>query len=173
MCIRDRIVGDPRMEDSTRTLTANQIDYDRGRDEVLAQGNVVAIDRAESTTVRAGRVRYDRKINYAWATQTPVLRIDESSGKATLIRGVTMEFDNAKKAVFALGDVQVERDSLRAKGDRGEFYGDDNRALLVGHPVAWDEEGEVRGDTLEIRFVQHRVQSVQVRPHAVVRYQAK
>src|SRR5438093_1153954 len=170
---RSVIVGSPRMEDSTRTLTASQIEYNRGKDEVLALGHVVAVDRAESTTVRAGRVRYDRKLNYAWASQSPALVIDESGGKSTTVRGLTMEFDNARRAVFALGDVLVERDKLRAKGDRGEFYGNENRALLVGHPRAWDEEGEVQGDTLEIRFVQHRVESVQVRPHATVRYQAK
>jgi len=170
---RSVIVGSPRMQDSTRTLTADQIEYNRGKDEVLALGHVVAVDRAESTTVRAGRVRYDRKLNYAWASQSPALVIDESGGKSTTVRGLTMEFDNAKRAVFALGDVLVERDKLRAKGDRGEFYGNENRALLVGHPRAWDEEGEVQGDTLEIRFVQHRVESVQVRPHATVRYQAK
>ncbi|HXF59264.1 MAG TPA: putative LPS assembly protein LptD, partial [Candidatus Saccharimonadales bacterium] len=170
---RSVITGNPRMEDSTRTLTASQIDYDRAKDEVVALGNVVAVDRAESTTVHAGRVRYDRKLNYAWASQSPVLTIDEAGGLSTHVRGLTMEFDNAKKAVYALGNVQVERDKLKAKGDRGEFYGNDNRALLVGHPRAWDEEGEVQGDTLEIRFVQHRVSSVQVRPHAVVKYQAK
>ncbi len=170
---RSVIVGNPRMEDSTRTLTANQIEYDRGKDVVLATGNVVAVDRAESTTVRAGRIRYDRVRNYAWATQDPVLTIEESGGKSTRVRGVTMEFDNAKRAVFALGNVLVERDKLRATGDRGEFYEGENRALLVGKPRAWDDEGEVRGDTLDLRFAQHRVQSVQVRPNAVVRYEAK
>ena len=169
---RSVIVGSPRMEDSTRTLTANEIDYDRGKDEVLALGNVVAVDRAESTTVRAGRVRYDRRQNYAWASQSPSLTIEESGGKATVVRGLTMEFDNAKKAVYAVGNVQVDRDSLRARGERGEFYGNENRALLVGHPRAWDTEGQVEGDTLDIRFVQHKVESVQVRPHATVRYQA-
>ncbi len=166
------IEGSPQMMDSTRTLTANQITYDRGHNEVVAMGNVIAVDRAESTTVRAGRVRYDRTRNYAWATQSPVLTIEESGGKSTRIHGLAMEFDNTKKAVLALGDVLVERDKLQAKGDRGEFYGNENRALLVGHPHAWDDEGEVKGDTLEIRFTQHRVASVQVRPHATVKYQA-
>ena len=170
---RSVIVGNPSMRDSTRTLTANQIDYDRGQDVVLASGNVVAVDRAESTTVRAGRVRYDRRRDYAWATQNPAVTIEESGGKFTQIKGLTIEFDNAKRAVVALGNVEVERDKLRAKGDRGEFYEKENRALLVGKPRAWDEEGEVQGDTLEIRFAQHRVETVQVRPNATVKYQAK
>ncbi len=170
---RSVIVGSPRMEDSTRTLTADEIDYDRGKEEILALGNVVAVDRAESTTVHAGRVRYDRRLSYAWASQSPRLTIEEAGGKATHVRGLAMEFDNKKRAVFAVGNVQVERDKLQAKGDRGEFYGSENRALLVGNPRAWDDEGEVQGDTLEIRFAQHRVSSVQVRPHAKVRYEAK
>ena len=170
---RSVIVGSPRMEDSTRILTADQIEYDRAKDVILASGNVVGVDRAESTTVHAGRVRYDRRGDYAWATQSPVLTIEESGGKSTQVRGLSMEFDNAKRAVFTVGDVQVERDQLRAKGDRGEFYQSENRALLVGNPRAWDEEGEVQGDTLEIRMAQRRVESVQVRPHAAVSYEAK
>jgi lipopolysaccharide assembly outer membrane protein LptD (OstA) len=170
---RSVIVGSPRMQDSTRTVTADQIDYDRGQDVVLATGNVVAVDRAESTSVRAGRVRYERRKDYAWATQNPSVTLEESGGKSTLIKGLTIEFDNAKRAVVALGNVEVERDKLRAKADRGEFYEKENRALLVGKPRAWDEEGEVQGDTLEIRFAQHRVETVQVRPHATVKYEAK
>jgi len=170
---RSVIVGNPVMQDSTRTLTANQIDYDRARDVVLATGNVVAVDRAESTTVHAGRIRYDRAKNLAWATENPVLTIEEAGGKATVVRGTTLEFDNEKRAVVATGDVQVERDKLRATGERGEFYQRENHALLVGKPRAWDDEGEVRGDTLEIHFEQRRVSSVQVRPHATVRYEGK
>ena len=150
---RSVIVGNPAMQDSARTLTASQIDYDRAKDVVLATGNVVAVDRAESTTVRAGRIRYDRAKNYAWATEKPVLTIEEAGGKSTVVRGTTLEFDNEKRAVVALGDVQVERDQLRATGERGEFYQRENHALLVGKPRAWDDEGEVRGDTLENMIV--------------------
>ncbi|TMQ59590.1 MAG: hypothetical protein E6K75_03905 [Candidatus Eisenbacteria bacterium] len=170
---RSVIVGNPQMQDSSRTLRADQIDYDRAKDVVLATGNVVAVDRAESTTVHAGRIRYDRARNYAWASENPVLTIEEGGGKFTGVRGTTLEFDNEKRAIVAMGDVQVERDKLRATGDRGEFYERENRALLVGKPRAWDEEGEVRGDTLDLRFENRRVSSVQVRPHASVRYEAK
>ena len=111
---RSVIVGNPAMQDSARTLTASQIDYDRAKDVVLATGNVVAVDRAESTTVRAGRIRYDRAKNYAWATEKPVLTIEEAGGKSTVVRGTTLEFDNEKRAVVALGDVQVERSAPRA-----------------------------------------------------------
>ncbi|MBI4365001.1 MAG: hypothetical protein HY568_06190, partial [Candidatus Latescibacteria bacterium] len=170
---RSVIVGDPRLEDSTRTLTADRIEYDRGPDLVTAVGNVVAIDRAESTRVRAGRVRYDRRIDYAWATESPVLSVEESGGKSTVIHGRTLEFDNAKRRVFALGDVVVEREKLRAECDRAEFYQSENRAFLLGTPRAWDEQGKVQGDTLEIRFKGRRVESLQVRPHASVDYETK
>ena len=170
---RSVILGSPRLEDSTRTVTANQIEYDRGRDIVTATGNVDAIDHAESTRVRAGKVRYDRRLDYAWATDNPVLTLDEAGGKSTKVLGSTLEFDNAKRRVFALGKVRIERERLHAEGDRAEFYQSEQRALLLGEPRAWDDEGAVRGDTLEIRFAQHRVKSMQVRPNAVVDFQAK
>lgn len=170
---RSEIIGSPVMEDSTRTLRADRIEYDRTRDMVTAIGNVDAIDRAESTRVRAGRVRYDRRLNYAWAEDDPRLTIEESGGKSTLVRSTKFEMDNEKRRVYALGHVQVDRDKLRATGDRAEFYKEENRALLLGQPRAWDEEGRVQGDTLELRFAGNRVQSIQVRPNAVVDYESR
>ncbi len=170
---RSEIFGAPVMEDSTRTLKADRIEYDRTRDMVTAIGNVDAVDRAESTRIKAGRVRYDRRLNYAWAEDDPRLTLEEAAGKSTLVRSMKFEMDNQKRRVYALGHVQVERDKLRATGDRAEFYQNENRALLLGQPRAWDEEGRVQGDTLELRFAGNRVQTIQVRPNAVVDYESR
>ncbi|HYJ34126.1 MAG TPA: putative LPS assembly protein LptD [Candidatus Binatia bacterium] len=174
---RDRnlsvITGRPHMVDSTRTLDADRIEYDRNTDVVLALGRVDAVDTAESTRVVAGRVRYDRRADYAWADQTPRLELTESNGTVTKILADSLEFDRVNDRVFAQGKVQVARDSLRATGGRAAFFRKENRALLVESPKAWDAEGSASGDTLEIRFVEHKVSSIQARPNAKVAYEAK
>lgn len=167
------ITGRPHMLDSTRTLDADRIEYDRNSDVVLALGHVNAVDQAESTRVIAGRVRYDRRSDYAWADQAPHLELTESNGTITRIRGDSLEFDRVNDRVYARGGVEVRRDSLRATGDDAAFYRSENRAILAGSPKAWDSEGSASGDTLEIRFVQHRVSSIQARPNAKVAYEAR
>jgi lipopolysaccharide assembly outer membrane protein LptD (OstA) len=167
------ITGSPRLVDSTRTLTADRIEYDRNTDVVLGLGHVDAVDTAESTRVVAGRVRYDRRSDYAWADQEPRLELTEAGGIVTTVRADSMEFDRAKDRVYAHRNVQVARDSLRATGGQAAFYRAENKAILTQSPKAWDSEGSASGDTLEIRFVQHRVSSIQARPNAKVAYEAK
>lgn len=170
---RSVITGNPVLEDSTRTLHADEIDYDRNTDVVTALGHVNAYDQAESTRVQAGLVRYDRRADYAWAQQKPVLDLMERGGKTTTIHSDSLEFDNAKKHVYAIGNVTVEREKLRAEGQRAEFYQNENRAVLFGHPSAWDDQGKASGDTLAIQFADHKLQSLRMSPHAVVEYTAK
>ena len=174
---RDRnvsvITGSPRLEDSTRTLVADRIEYDRNTDIALALGHVDAVDRAESTRVRAGRIRYDRRDDYAWADLSPRLTLTEGGGAVTEVTADTLEFDNAKSRVFAHGHVAIHRERLQAVAERAEFYRGEDRALLVGEPRAWDPEGSATGDTLDIRFEGNRVSSIQARPNATLTYEAK
>ena len=170
---RSVIVGSPRLQDSTRTVTADRLEHDRTNNVVTAIGKVNAFDEAESTRVTAGRVRYDRRTDYAWATIDPVLTRLERGGVTTVVRSDTLEFDNPRRAAIAIGNVRVEREKLRATGTRAEFYRREDRALLLGNPRAWDEEGTARGDSIEIRFAQNKVQSLRMWPNAVVEYEAR
>jgi len=167
------ITGSPRMVDSTRTVTADRIEYDRNKDVALALGHVDAVDTAESTRVVAGRVRYDRRADYAWADNSPRLELTEAGGIVTTVRGDSLEFDQKRDQVLAHGNVQVAREKLQATAGRAAFYRGENRAILVESPKAWDPEGSASGDTLEIRFTKNHVSSLQARPNAKVVYEAK
>ncbi len=170
---RSVITGSPRLEDSTRTLTADRIEYDRNREVVVATGHVDAYDQAERTRVRASRMRYDRKADRAWAETEPVLELEEQGAKKTEVRATSMEFDNARRRVTAIGGVRIRREALRATCDRAEFYQEEELALLIGDPRAWDDEGVARGDTIEIHFSENRLHSLRLRPHGMVEYAAK
>jgi lipopolysaccharide export system protein LptA len=174
---RDRnvsvITGKPSLEDSTRTLRAERLEYDRGRDIVTAIGAVDAEDRAESTRVRAGRIRYDRRIDYAWAEESPRLTLLESGGKATDIAADSLRFDNAGKRVYAVGNVRIDRDSLHATCSDAAFHRSEERAFLTGDPRATSPEGVARGDSMEISFRGGRIASLQMRPRASVEYEER
>jgi lipopolysaccharide export system protein LptA len=129
---RSVITGHSVLRDSTRTVKADRIEYDRGSDLVTATGHVDAYDSAESTRVLANRVRYDRRMDYAWADTEPILQLTERDGKTTEVKSLALEFDNARRAVFAIGDVRIHREDLRAQCDRAEFYQNEDRAVLLG-----------------------------------------
>ncbi len=174
---RDRnlsvITGNAMLRDSSRTLRADRLEYDRGRDIVTAIGKVDAEDRAESTRVRAGRIRYDRRTDYAWAEESPSLTLVEKDGRATDIAADTLRFDNARNRVFAVGRVRIDRDSLHATSAAASFYRSEDRALLVGDPRAVSPEGIARGDSMEVRFHDGKITSLQMRPNASVDYEER
>ncbi|HET9951966.1 MAG TPA: putative LPS assembly protein LptD [Candidatus Eisenbacteria bacterium] len=174
---RDRnlsiITGNPMLRDSVRTLHADRIEYDRGRDIATAIGNVDAEDRAESTRVRAGRLRYDRRADYAWAEESPSLTLMEAGGHATDIHADSLRFDNARSRAFAIGNVRIDRDSLHATCGRASFYRQEDRALLLDEPRAVSPEGVARGDSIEVRFRGGKIASLQMRPRASVEYEER
>ncbi len=174
---RDRnlsvITGNAMLQDSSRTLHADRLEYDRGRDIVTAIGKVDAEDRAESTRVRAGRIRYDRRADYAWAEDSPTLTLIEKDSRTTDIAADTLRFDNAQNQVFAIGQVRIDRDSLHATSGAAFFYRNEDRALLTGEPRAVSPEGIARGDSMEVRFRGGRIASLQMRPHASVDYEER
>ena len=167
------ITGNPALRDSVRTLHADRIEYDRGRDVATAIGNVDAEDRAESTRVRAGRLRYDRRADYAWAEDSPHLTLTESGGHATEIRSDSLRFDNTRSRVHAVGNVRIDRDSLHATCGRASFYRNEDRALLLDEPRAVSPEGIARGDSMEVRFRGGKIASLQMRPRASVEYEER
>jgi lipopolysaccharide assembly outer membrane protein LptD (OstA) len=174
---RDRnlsiVTGKPVLRDSTRTLHAERLEYDRGRDIVTAIGHVDAEDHAESTRVQAGRLRYDRRANYAWAEEEPHLTLQEAGGLATDIRADTLRFDNTRSHVFAIGKVRIDRDSLHATCGNAAFYRNEDRALLLDAPQAVSPEGVARGDSMEVHFRGGKIASLQMRPHASVDYEER
>ncbi len=170
---RSVITGHPTLRDSTRIVKADRIEYNRATEIATATGHVDAFDSAESTRVLANRVRYDRRADYAWADSEPVLQLTEHDGKMTEVKGLAIEFDNSRRAVFAIGDVRIARGDLRADCDRAEFFQNENRAVLLGSPRAWDPRGVARGDTMVILFSDHRVDRIVMHPHGSVTYEAK
>ncbi|HEU4725212.1 MAG TPA: putative LPS assembly protein LptD [Candidatus Eisenbacteria bacterium] len=174
---RDRnfsvVTGNAVLRDSSRTLRADRLEYDRGRDIVTAIGRVDAEDHAESTRVRAGRIRYDRRADYAWAEQSPTLTLVERDGRATDIAADTLRFDNARNQVHAVGQVRIDRDSLHATSGAASFFRSEDRALLVDKPSAVSPEGIASGDSMEVRFKDGKIASLQMRPNAIVDYEER
>lgn len=174
---RDRnfsvITGNTVLRDSTRTLHSERLEYDRGRDIVTAIGKVDAEDHAESTRVRAGRIRYDRRADYAWAEESPNLTLTERDGRATDIKADTLRFDNAQNRVHAVGRVRIDRDSLHATSGAASFYRNEDRALLTEKPRAVSPEGIASGDSMDVRFRGGRIVSLQMRPNAIVDYEER
>ena len=164
--------GNVTVVDSTRTIKADRIVYDRGTELIEAFGRIVASDSKENSTVTGGHALYNRGSKVAVVTSTPRMVTTEEDGERTQVDGEQMEFSLDQDVYTARGAVRLQRKDMEASCQVAEFNRNENRAILAGSPRAWDKDGEIRGDTLELLLDGEELRTVKVFGHSEVFYRA-
>ncbi|UCF79653.1 MAG: hypothetical protein JSW03_05280 [Candidatus Eiseniibacteriota bacterium] len=166
------LTGNVTMIDSTREIEADRIIYDRESEMVKAEGKVVAYDTRNEATVTGGYAVYNRDSGEAVVTSSPKLVSTDSEGESTVVIGEQMEFSMDDDIFKARGMVHIERKNMEASCQLAEFYRKENRAVLSGQPRAWDESGEISGDSLELHSDGDEIRTVLVFGGARVLYRS-
>lgn len=166
------ISGNVTMVDSTRKIDADRVVYHRDTELVEATGNVVAFDRPNDATVTGGEASYNRNTKVAVVTSSPKLVSSDKKGKQTVVVGEEMEFLLDKNIYKARGSVHINREEMEATCQRADFFRGENRAALSGQPRAWDKDGEILGDSLELYTDGNQIRTVKVFGDAQVFYRA-
>ncbi|MCX5801638.1 MAG: putative LPS assembly protein LptD [Candidatus Eisenbacteria bacterium] len=166
------VSGNVTMVDSTRKIDADRIVYHRDTELVEATGNVTAFDRPNDATVTGGQALYNRNTKVALVTSSPKLVSTDKKGKQTVVVGEEMEFLMDKDIFKARGSVHINREDMEATCQLAEFFRNENRAALSGQPRAWDKDGEILGDSLELLTDGDQIRTVKVFENAQVFYRA-
>ncbi|MBN1503974.1 MAG: hypothetical protein JW952_02805 [Candidatus Eisenbacteria bacterium] len=166
------LTGNVTLVDSTRSIKADRIVYDRDTETVEAFGKVTASDSNENSTVTGGHALYNRRSEVAVVTSAPHLVMTEEDGVETRVNGEQMEFSMDQDVFRARGGVRILRKDMEASCQLAEFNRKENRVILAGNPRAWDEDGEIRGDTLELLTDGAELRTVKVFGHSEVFYRA-
>ena len=166
------LAGNVTAVDSTRTIKADRVVYNRNTEMMEAFGRVTATDTKENSTVTGGHVVYNRGSEVAVVTSTPRLVTTEDDGTETTVDGEELEFSFDKDIFKASGAVRIHRKEMEASCQTAEFDRKEDRAVLAGSPRAWDQDGEIRGDTLELLTDGRVLRTVKVFGHSEVFYRA-
>ena len=166
------LTGNVTVIDSTRTINADRIVYNRDTELIEAFGRIVASDTKDNATITGGHALYNRGSEVAVVTSAPRLVTTEDDGEQTQVDGEQMEFSLDQNVFRARGAVHIARKDMQASCQVAEFYRENNRAILAGSPRAWDKDGEIRGDTLELLSDGEELRTVKVFGHAEVFYRA-
>lgn len=166
------LTGNVTVIDSTRTIEADRIVYNRNTELVEAVGGVIASDSKDRATVTGGQALYNRNSKVAVVSSTPRLVSVDEEGQETIVDGEQMEFSMDENIFKAEGAVHINRKDMRASCQVAEFYREENRAVLSGSPRAWDEDGEMKGDSLELFSDGEELRTVNVVGNAQVLYTA-
>ncbi|MDI6808381.1 MAG: putative LPS assembly protein LptD [Candidatus Eisenbacteria bacterium] len=172
---RALLFGHARLEEKDRWLTAERISFFRKDNMVIAEEKVKGYEAANKSWIDAGRIDYDRTKKMAIASSEPVVTTEQggTEGEKTepmVIRGDKMTFFTDEKKAISEGNVTITREKMTATCGKATLLDKENKAVLEEIPVAWDEEGKVTGDTIEIVFKDNKVDKVYVRGNADIRY---
>lgn len=165
-----RLMGGVQGFEQQQRLRADEATYVRDSSIVQARGHVQGYDEENRVALEAASVDFDRRTKVAVATGDPLLRQKDEDGRETVLRALRLRVDSRAKTAEAVDSVQIERDTLRARGDYAFFDDAAERGLVTGNPRAWDTETQVTGDTLELYTRKRRLERVVVRRAAVLDY---
>jgi lipopolysaccharide assembly outer membrane protein LptD (OstA) len=157
-----RFIGHVKITQPSRSLSAEDVQYNRGERTVLALGDVIVEDTSESFSLHSQRVHFDRDRKIARADSTPVMYLDFllDSAAQTVVWADTLYFYQNQKQGVGIGSVIIRKGDWRAEGEYGEIWPDSGRAVLNGAPRAEGLGGTIEGDTLIMYYQGRRVERV-------------
>ncbi|MEZ4650598.1 MAG: putative LPS assembly protein LptD [Candidatus Eisenbacteria bacterium] len=144
--------GRPELSDSTRIIWADWVRYRSGTSRGEAHGDVRVLLLADSTWIAGENAYYDEVSGAISVVGDPWLyRPGFGRDQDLTVWADTLEMNEVERTGRAAGHVEILRGAVRATGEEAHFELVRNRTLLTGSPVAWDDEGEIRADVLDIR----------------------
>ena len=167
---RAELNGGVHGRDEHQRLTCDHVTYVRDSMLVKARGNVSGLDVENRLEIRGQSVDYDRQSHEAVASGNPMLISRDNKDRPTEIRAQLLRLNTETRLAEAIDSVRVSRDTLQARAQYGLFDDRADRGWLLGHPMAWNDETQVSGDTLEVWTEKRALRRFVVRGAAVMDY---
>lgn len=146
-------IGNVTMSDESSELTAHKVTYFERDSLVIAEREVIMTQREKRVRLTCGRAEYRRRDEYAKATITPVLvELDSLGSENMRITGDVIEMFGGGSRAKVTDNVVITRQETRATCGEAEYFRDEKRLELRREPIAWREEEETKGETIELYF---------------------
>lgn len=150
------------VSDST-TLTAQQVRYFIPQRRAVAVRDVKITNLRENIEMTSQQAEYLRNDEYIKATIDPVLVQYDSSGlEETRITGDEMESFQRGERFVVTKNVKITHREIRAECDHAEYLTSTEKLVLSTEPVAWQQNNELRGETIELYLAGRKLKKVHV-----------
>ena len=152
-----------RIEDSTQTLTADRVTYNRNSGTAIADGNVVLVSKKEEAEIAGNHGEYDRTKKYVMVTGSPLLTIKPDKGDSTIkVSAEYMEYYPDERKGIARDSVHITKGDMTATCDTATWLNQENKIVLNGHPTADQLNDHLSGDNMTLFLQNERVNRIEV-----------
>lgn len=154
---RAEMIGNVSYRDTTRTLSADRLDYYEVSSRVVATGDVELVRLSNGARLRGPRVTFLRGLGAegrTLATGRPHMTVPASRGGTAGGEPVKVDADETEfigeELALARGDVVIERSDFDATADSTRFEGDLGR--LYGRPQLTARNARMVGDSIHAQL---------------------
>jgi len=147
----EKAVGDARLVEENREISADTLTYNQHEERVDAAGHVRISDIIEKADLEAGHVFYERLTGYSRAAENPVLmKVDTVSGDTLHIYGTVMEVWADEERATVTDSIRIRKGPMSARCQYAEYRADQEELLLAVRPVVFHQQHEMSGDTIRV-----------------------
>jgi lipopolysaccharide export system protein LptA len=155
--------GQVTVADTSSSMACDSLDYERATKRSRAYGRVRVYNPSDRVTMFGGRLDHDPVARRSVMTVDPLLvQVDTSSGgrwDTLQVRARVLEsLRDTLRVLIATDSVKIVRTDLAGMCDRAKFFTSADSMTLRGHPVLWQEETQVSGDSINLYLRKRKLQ---------------
>lgn len=159
--------GDVLVNDSVSTTRSDYLTYFEEEEKSIAVGNVRVDNPDNNITVFGDSLVHYERERYSVIPKNPrLMQIDTvrpGTVDTLLVTGASMEaFQDSVQRFITNGLVEMARSDFAARCGEALYYREKNQLFLRDRPVVWHGENQVTGDSIVIRTLDRRLESVWV-----------
>jgi hypothetical protein len=157
--------GKVTARDSTSTLVADSVWYFRSERRTLAMGGVIIHTPADRMMMRGGRFEHDASRGFSRMSIAPMLvQFDTAASGAVdtlLVRSVVMEsYEDSVRRLLAIDSVRFVRGDVAGIAGVAHFESQRDSIALRKAPVLWYQRTQIRGDSINVRLHQRKLDRI-------------
>jgi len=163
------LFGDIVAKDSTTTLTADSMFYDRNAELVEVFGRVRITNADEGFTALGKHGYYYRGRREGVIDRDPRLIVEPESPEPVTVESDTMRIFPDDRRALAYYRVKIIKGNTVTQCDSAAIFDEENRAELYGRPLARQQRVSMEGEAMALHYDEKEVRRIDINGGARIR----
>jgi len=163
------LIGNIVAKDSTSTLYADSLFYDRNTAFAEVFGDVRITNLDEGFTAEGDHGYYMRDTGEGVIDRNPHLIVDSENEEPVTVDSDTMRVYPDDKRAIAYYRVKILKGLTVTQADSAVLFDDENRAELYGNPLAKQDRVSMKGVAMVLRYDEEEVNRIDIDGGAEIR----
>jgi len=158
-----KFFGQVKAHDSLQNLEAKRISYYHRDSLMIAEDDVVMVNRADSVRTESRFARYDRKEGIVYLEGDPRLYLNyPDQNNLVTVTADYLTFYLKSNQGIARQRVVIAHKDVKATCDSADFYLKERKLYLHGQPYAVQKQSNLKGKEMRISFSGRQIDRINV-----------